>query len=101
MESTITGKMQIVSSYKVFKFKGLCPYCGGDLTYRCTAWVQDDNGHWKSDGSFDFSCSSEPDIDSDDWKEWEAIHTVMPYVHQLPVDVRVTEWINERYRFAI
>jgi len=36
--------IKTVPEDKEFKFKGLCPYCKGDLTYRVTGWIEDDNG---------------------------------------------------------
>lgn len=94
------SSFRIVSDKKEFKFKCLCPYCGGDLTYRCDGWVEDDNGQWMVD-SMTSECSTEPDIESDEWEDWFSNHSDMPYVYQLPVDMRVQDWINERYRFAL
>lgn len=91
----------IVRDDKEFKFKNLCPYCGGNLTYVCNGWEQDDKGRWMAD-SFDVDCSNEPDnMESDEWEEWLNIHSDMPYVRQLPVDTRVKEFINNKYRFNI
>lgn len=91
----------IVPEDKEFKFKGLCPYCKGDLTYRCNGWEQDDNDLWMAD-SFDMECSTEPDMeDEDEWEEWMQQHSDMPYVNQLPVDERVKEYINRKYRFDV
>lgn len=85
---------------KEFKFKALCPYCGGNLTYTANGWEEDDECRWMAD-SFDMQCSSEPDIESEEWEEWLRLHSDMPYSRQLPVDQRVKEWINKRYRFEL
>jgi hypothetical protein len=90
----------IVAEDKEFKFKGLCPYCQGDLTYRCNGWEQDENGLWMAD-SFDMECSTEPDMESEEWEDWMDNHSDMPYIHQLPVDERVKASINKRYRFDV
>jgi len=93
--------MKIVSENKEFKFKGLCPYCNGDLTYRVNGWERQEDGTWKADSFDTVECSSEPNMDSKEWEDWMNQHSDMPYVYQLPVDERVKKWINERYRFDI
>ena len=94
------SKFKLVSEDKEFKFKGLCPYCGGDLTYHCEGWEQDDDGTWLAD-CMQSECSTEPDMDSEEWEDWMSQHSDMPYVNQLPVDERVKDWINKRYRFIL
>lgn len=97
----VIGGFSIVPQDKEFKFKKLCPYCKGDLTYTVNGWEQDDNGLWMAD-SFDMDCSTEPDMeDEDEWNDWFNNHSEMPYVHQLPVDERVKEFINSKYRFDV
>ena len=97
----VFGGFSIVSQHKEFKFKKLCPYCKGDLTYTANGWVQDDNGLWMAD-SFDMDCSTEPDMEDDDeWNDWFNNHSEMPYFYQLPVDERVKEFINSKYRFDV
>ena len=97
----VIGGFSIVPQDKKFKFKKLCPYCKGDLTYTANEWEQDDNGLWMAD-SFDMDCSTVPDMeDEDEWNDWFNIHSEMPYVHQLPVDERVKEFINSKYRFDV
>jgi len=97
----VIGGFSIVPETKEFKFKGLCPYCKGDLTYTANGWEQDDNGLWTAD-SFDMECSTEPDMeDEDEWDDWFNNHSEMPYVYQLPVDERVKKFINSKYRFDV
>lgn len=99
--NAVSGSFSIVPEDKEFKFKKLCPYCNGDLTYRCNGWEQDDNGLWMAD-SFDMECSSEPNMDEEDeWEEWMQQHSDMPYVNQLPVDEKVKRYINGKYRFDV
>lgn len=96
-----TPTFHIVPEDKEFKFKNICPYCTRDLTYTCTGWEQDDNELWMAD-SFDCECSNTPsDMESDEWEEWLQQHSDMPYARQLPVDNRVKEFINNRYRFDL
>jgi hypothetical protein len=97
----VSGSFKIVAEDGEFMFPKICPYCGGDLTYRPNGWEQDDEGLWMAD-SFDMDCSNEPSMDDEDeWEEWMRIHSDMPYVNQLPVDKAVKKWINKRFRFAV
>lgn len=97
----VIGGFVMVREDKEFKFRNLCPYCKGNLTYTCNGWEQDDNGLWMAD-SFDMDCSTEPDMsDEDEWEEWFKNHSEMPYVHQMPVDNAVKEFINKKYRFEL
>lgn len=99
--TNVIGGFVVVPENKEFRFKKLCPYCKGDLTYTCNGWEQDENGLWMAD-SFDMNCSTEPDMeDEDEWNDWFQSHSEMPYVHQLPVDEAVKKYINSKYRFEI
>jgi hypothetical protein len=101
LSGVVESSFQLVDEGKEFRFKKLCPYCKADLTYEAEGWVQDDNGQWMAD-SLDVKCHSEPDMeDGEAWEEWLRVHSEMPYVHQLPVDTQVLNWINERYRFKL
>lgn len=79
-----------------------CPYCKATLTAWCTAWSEDptDSGRWEAD-TVEVECDAEPDIDGDDWPEWDARHSVMPYVHWLPMTRMVERWINRCFRFDV
>lgn len=78
----------------------VCPYCGGKLFATVSAWTQATDGYWDADG-VDLDCESEPDIDAADWEFWLESHSDMPYVHMLPLCVKVTKWINQNYRFSL
>ncbi|HET8886814.1 MAG TPA: hypothetical protein VFM70_10735 [Salinimicrobium sp.] len=90
--------MEFVPDNKEFYFKGLCPYCKGDLTYTVDGMIEDEDGLWKAD-NVEAQCSNEPNIETDAWNDWFASHSDMPYVYQLPVDENVKEYINSKYRF--
>lgn len=101
IKTDVIGSFFLVPEDKEFKFTGLCPYCSGDLTYRCNGWEQDDDGYWMAD-SFDCECSTEPDMENEDeWEEWMDNHSDMPYSNQMPVDERVKRHINDKYRFDV
>lgn len=92
---------RIVHEDFVFKFKKLCPYCQADLHYVCTGWIQDDDGLWMAD-NIESICQHEPDdMESDEWNDWMNSHSEMPYVHQMPVDEKIKQHINKKYRFEL
>jgi hypothetical protein len=99
-QPTQPHQFKMVNENHKFKFKNLCPYCKGNLTYEANGWEQDDNGLWMAD-SFDMECSTEPEMGSQEWEDWLSNHSEHPYIYQLPVDERVKEHINENYRFKI
>jgi hypothetical protein len=92
--------MKLVPENKEFTFKGLCPYCEGDLTYHVEGWEQEEDGTWIAD-YIQSECSTMPGLTSRKFNDWMNQHSDMPYVNQLPVDERVKKWINKRYRFDI
>lgn len=97
----VIGGFVVVPEDKRFIFEGMCPYCGGNLTYTCYGFEKDENGLWMAD-SFDMFCSTEPDMeDEDEWNDWFNNHSEMPYVLQMPVDEAAKKYINSKYRFSI
>lgn len=79
-----------------------CPYCNATVSAQCTAWSEDPDqpGRWEPE-TVEVECDSEPDTDGDDWPEWDARHSVMPYVHWLPMTEQVERWIRRGYRFEL
>lgn len=99
-DDKVGGSFVFVKEDKEFKFKNLCPYCKGNLKYTANGWEEDENGLWMAD-SFDMECSTEPDIESEEWNDWFYNHSDMPYVNQLPVDLKVKKYIQSKFRFNI
>jgi hypothetical protein len=109
MSSELT--LQIVPSrqrIEIPKSVGLCPYCDGEvgLVAECQGWSLESDGTWSAE-SIDLSCKNEPELDEtsgpqqlDAWDEWLAAHSYMPYVFWLPLQLKVIEWINSKYRFS-
>lgn len=92
---------EIVPEDKQFMFKAACPYCGGDLTYTAEGWEQDNDGLWMAD-NFDCECSNEPHMENEyEWNEWFNTHSDMPMAYQMPIDEKVKEVINSKYRFEL
>lgn len=59
----------------VFSFtKPLCPYCQGKLTATANCWEQESDGTWIAT-DLDLTCSSEPDIEGDEWDGWWDRHS--------------------------
>ena len=82
------------------KFK--CPICDAALDMEIDEWEQNDDGTWQaSECGVHCNCTTEPDIDSDEWKDWHRGHWSMPYVDWLPVDAKVYRWLSRHYRFAV
>ena len=75
-----------------------CPYCGGKLSIRAHTWTQNDDGAWIATG-IDVDCDTEPDIDGDEWDDWNTRHSYMPYVNWLPLHERLMKWMRKRFRF--
>lgn len=77
----------------------ICPYCKRNLTAFTEAWEED--GEVMVATEVHTECEGEPAIDSDEWPGWFRAHSYMPYVYQLPVNERVADWVNSRYRFKL
>jgi hypothetical protein len=73
-----------------------CPICGSRVHLTdIEEWGAEDGEIVQAA----FECETEPDIDSDEWREWHRGHYSMPYVDWLPWEVRVLEWLNRHYRY--
>lgn len=98
--------MQIIETNAVLDVPAsvaTCPYCGQALKVSFDHWVQQEDGSWAIEHAA-LDCVAEPDLDDEaasDYDNWLAEHTYMPYVYWLPVDVLVTKWVNENYRFNV
>lgn len=73
----------------------VCPICGAPI-------VVEDINEWESESgkpvSISTGCTTEPDIDGDEWEDWHAGHYHMPYVDWLPVERRVLTWFQREYK---
>jgi len=93
-----SGKYRLAQENSAFVFPKLCPYCNGDLKYSINSMIMDDNGLWMAE-DIESDCSNCPEWDDPKFHQWIEAHSQMPYVIQLPVDMAVQKWINERFRF--
>lgn len=75
----------------------VCPKCGANL-------VIEDIDEWETEtgrvteAGFHINCSTEPDVDSDEWHSWWNWHWSMPYVDWLPITAVVYKWFDAHYR---
>ena len=81
----------------------VCPICGATLQPpQIDEWECNDDGTWQvSDCGVHIQCTGEPDIDSADWAPWLTQHWSSPYIDWLPVEERVTRWLQANYRFEV
>ena len=78
----------------------ICPICGGKLVVEDIDEWEEEDGRVTESG-FHINCATEPDIDGDldEFMEWVNWHWSMPYVDWLPLQSRVYEWFDARYRY--
>lgn len=74
---------------------GRCPYCDESLEATFECWAQQEDGTWAAE-EIALSCPN-----SDGYGGGDDDHYVMPYVYLLPVETRLLDWVNQRYRFRI
>ena len=77
----------------------VCPKCGTQLVIEDIDQWEVETGRVTECG-FHITCANQPDIDSDEWREWFNWHWSMPYVDWLPVTAVVYKWFDERYRIC-
>jgi len=79
----------------------VCPKCDGKLFAHFEAWEATGNSsRWRCQEA-KLECESEPDIDDPDFMDWLNWHYDMPYVYWLPLETRLTRWVNRRYWFDL
>ena len=78
----------------------VCPVCGKEIIIEDVDEWDAENGCVTETG-LHFTCSTEPDIDSEDWDRWFNIHYNMPYVDWLPLQDRVWMWFNANFRVDV
>lgn len=94
----MTAILQLGERIDIPRNVAVCPYCQGSLVASVSGCIESDSGKWLAD-SIDLDCVTEPDIEADNgqWEAWITQHTYMPYVHWLPVDLKVQDWINRNF----
>lgn len=89
---------RMIPMHKTLAIKKPCPYCDGKLTVQAEEWEEDEHG-WYATGLY-MDCDSEPDIDSDEWWEWDSWHGQSDY-HEEWVDLieRILATLKKQVRF--
>ena len=79
----------------------VCPICGGKLIIvDVDAWyLEEQTGLWIAETVY-VECEHEPDIESDDWEDFDNGHYSMPYVDWLPIIVKIEQWFQKHYRYT-
>jgi hypothetical protein len=73
----------------------VCPICEADIVVgEVTEWECESGAAV----TISVDCTTEPDIDGDEWEGWFSHHWSMPYVDWLPVENRVLEWFRQNFR---
>lgn len=73
---------------------GKCPICGAPIVIEgIDACELRDDGRWQP-SEVSITCSTEPDVDAAEWREWLDGHFSMPYVDWLPLTIRVLSWLQ-------
>lgn len=75
----------------------VCPICKSPI------WICEVNGVTEQPGGtwvvdeFMADCETEPDIESDEWNDWQRSHWSTPYIDWLPVLGRVELWLQQSF----
>jgi hypothetical protein len=97
------AEKQLVACNKVFDIPQdlqLCPYCGAPLRASVDCWTEETATVWKAE-HIDLECGWQPAFELlNSWRQWDAVHTNMPYVYWLPACTKVEAWINDNFRFS-
>ncbi len=78
-----------------------CPICGAAIQVEEVAeWFKDDDDNWKAE-AVKIDCATFPGYESEDFHSWQRGHWSMPYVDWMPLEKRVTDWVNARYSWQL
>ena len=78
----------------------VCPICDAPLVIEDIDEWEEETGR-VTDGGFHINCSTEPDIDDEEWNDWFDRHWSTPYIDWLPVEQLVYRWFDKRYRLKL
>lgn len=81
------------------KTRAKCPICGAAVIVEEIDEWETETGR-VTDCGFHINCETGPDIDSDEWDDWHRWHWSMPYVDWLPLEVRLLEEFNQKFRYV-
>lgn len=95
---TITSDSEIVlpDSFR-------CPICNASIEItEVSEWTRDDGEtHWKAE-AVKIDCVTFPGFeDTDAFESFQRGHWSTPYIDWLPLEKRVTGWVNENYNWRL
>jgi hypothetical protein len=92
---------RVIPTTARMKIKQPCPICGGQLYVSCIdEWTQEESGDWIAT-SLNIECSTEPDLDSDEWTTWMNEHYKRPYMDWLPIEKKLLPEFQRKFRFDV
>lgn len=97
------SEVKVISSESEIALPDLfvCPICGQPIyVSEVNAWTEDEKGDVKAE-TVKIDCTTAPDIDDAAFEDYLNSHWSMPYVDWLPLEMRVTEWVNARYSWKL
>jgi hypothetical protein len=75
----------------------VCPICNAPIVVEeISEWEPEDGIPTPS--GFSIECTTEPDIDGEEWWAWHHGHWSMPYVDWMPLEGPVHDWLCKTYR---
>lgn len=79
-----------------------CPICDAAIYIEeVDAWQEDDNGEIKAE-AVKIDCVTFPGFDDHDaFENYMSGHYSMPYVDWMPLEHRITAWVNARYSWQL
>ena len=91
----MSNPIDISTPFKVPSEIAVCGYCGAQL------WVTeigecacDEFGVCSDVTTLYLECDTEPEVDAPAWDKWLDTHSNMPYVNELPQEIKVIDWLN-------
>ena len=95
---TITSESEIIlpDSFR-------CPICNAAIEItEVSEWTRDDDeAYWKA-GPVKIDCVTFPGFDDiDAFESFQRSHWSTPYIDWLPLEKRVTDWVNNHYAWQL
>jgi hypothetical protein len=81
-----------------------CPICSEPIYGYIEEIEHHEKGYSVGNCGFKIDCTSEPDlekIDTFEWEEWFSTHWSMPYVDWLPLEIKMSKWLNNNYQLYL
>lgn len=83
--------------FRVPRSVAVCPICDADVWIEEIQEWEDFNGKvviHPDMTTVSVNCETEPDIDGEGWDDWMRGHWNTPYIDWMPVQDKVTRWLQ-------